>query len=270
MLSRSRKEDNEGENVQAVERALLLLEILARENSAVSITDLAKKSGLKLATVHRLLFTMMNKGFIEQDSSTSEYKLGLRTFEVGNAALSTFDIRSIARAYLKQLHELVNETANLAILDGAEVVYIDQIESTNIVIVKMFARIGSRGPAYCTGTGKVLLADLPVDELRKRLAKVEFFQFTPRTITNIDRLIAVLAKIRQDGYALDFSERDEGVTCVAAPIRNYEGRVMAALSVSGPANRMEPEKIQQKILPAVLETAGFISERMGYRGVSVG
>lgn len=266
-MAHSRK-DGESENVQAVERALTLLEVLAKEENAVAISELARKSGLKLTTVHRLLLTMMHKGFIEQDPLTSKYRLGVKTFEIGNAALSNFDIRTLARAYLKQLNDQVNETTNLAILDGAEVIYIDQIESTNMVIVKMFARVGSRGPAYCTGTGKVLLADLPVDELRRRLAHVEFFQFTPQTITDINQLIVALIQIRQDGFALDFSERDEGVACVAAPIRNYEGRVMAAISVSGPVHRMEKDKIHQTILPAVLEAAGFISEKMGFRGVS--
>ncbi len=268
-MSRSRK-DGHGGNVQAVDRALSLLEILAKENSAVSISELARKSGLKLSTVHRLLVTMMNKSFIAQDPITSHYKLGIRTFEIGNAALSSFDLRNIARPYLKQLTEKVNETTNLAVLDGAEVIYIDQIESTNIVIVKMFARLGSRGPAYCTGTGKVLLADLATDELIKRLNKIEFVRFTPQTLTNIDQLITVLAKIKQDGFALDYSERDEGVTCVAAPIRNYEGRVIAALSVSGPENRMETDRINNEVLPAVREASDSISTRLGYRGRTAG
>lgn len=267
-MSRTRKE-GEGETVQAVTRALSLLEILAREDQPLSISEIAKKSGLKLTTAHRLLNTMMNRGFVEQDQTTLQYRLGIKAFEVGNAALIGNDLRTIARPYLRRLMEQINETTNLAVLDGTEVVYVDQLESTNIVIVKMFARVGSRGPAYCTGTGKVLLAGLQDVELRKRFAKVQFTKFTNRTITNIEDLIEALNQIRRDCYALDYSERDEGVTCVAAPIRNFEGRVYAAISVSGPAPRMTASRIKAEILPAVLLAAAGISERLGYRNVTV-
>ncbi|HEX3044201.1 MAG TPA: IclR family transcriptional regulator [Bacillota bacterium] len=263
-MSRSRK-DGEGETVQAVKRALLLLEILAKEAKSISISELSKKSNLKLTTVHRLLNTMMSREFVEQDETTLQYRLGIKAFEVGNAALATNDLRIAAQTYLKQLAQQVNETTNLAVLDGSEVVYIDQLESTNIVIVKMFARVGNRGPAYCTGTGKVLLADLTPEELRERFTKTQFVKFTPQTITSIDELLTTLAKVKKDGYALDFSERDEGVTCVAAPIRNYENRVCAAISVSGPAGRMTDERIEQSILPAVTRAANEISKRLGFK-----
>jgi len=263
-MGRLRK-DGGGETVQAVTRALSLLEILAKDNTLISISDLAKKSKLKLTTAHRLLFTLMDKGFVEQEETTQKYRLGIKTFEIGNAALAALDLRNISRPYLKELAEKVNETANLAILDNAEVVYIDQVESTNIVIVKMFARIGGRGPAYCTGTGKVLLADLNPDELKRRLSKVTFNKFTDRTITDINELIKVLKDIKKSGYALDFSERDEGVTCIAAPIKNYEGRCQAAISVSGPEPRMSMSRINQEILPVIRDAAWEISRKMGYR-----
>lgn len=263
-MGRSRK-DGEGETVQAVTRALVLLEILAREDRAISLSELARKAQLKPATTHRLLTTMMNRGFIEQDPVSSHYRLGIKTFEIGNAALNVNDLRTISRPFLKSLAQQTNETTNLAILDGAEVVYIDQLESTNIVIVKMFARVGSRGPAYCTGTGKVLLADLPEEELKKRLAQVEFIKFTEHTITDIDELIKVLHQIRKQGFAIDFSERDEGVICIAAPIRNFEKRVQAAISVSAPAQRMDRRRIETEILPLLLKAAQQISERLGFR-----
>lgn len=262
-MGRSRKE-GEGDTVQAVTRALSLLEIMAREESSITISELSRKAKLKLATTHRLLYTMMNRGFIEQDPVSLRYRLGLKAFEIGNAALSVNDLRTVSRPFLKSLAEQINETTNLAILDGVEVVYIDQLESTNAVIVKMFARTGSRGQAYCTGTGKVLLADLGEEELIKRLSKVNFLKFTECTITDIDKLISTLGQIKEDGYALDFSERDEGVTCVAAPIRNFEKRVQAAISVSGPVQRMTQERITGEILPLVLGAARQISVKLGF------
>lgn len=262
-MSRTRK-INGGGTIQSVTRALSLLELLAKETSTISLSELSHKSDLKMATVHRLLTTLMNRGFVEQDSMTLRYRLGIKIFEIGNAALLINDLRSIARPFLKQLSDQVNETINLAVLDGTEVVYIDQMESTNMVIVKMFARIGSRGPAYCTGTGKVLLADLAVDELRKRFSGVEFVKFTESTITDIDRLIEILLKIKKQGYGLDFSERDPGVICIAAPIYNFEGRVQAAISVSAPAQRITDERIEQEILPSLLNISGQISQKLGY------
>ena len=263
-MGRPRKA-GEGDSVQSVSRALTLLEIIAREDSPVTISELAKKAQLKLATTHRLLNTMMNRGFIEQDPVSLRYHLGIKTFEIGNAALNINDLRTISRPFLKSLAQQTNETTNLAILDGAEVVYIDQLESTNIVIVKMFARIGSRGPAYCTGTGKVLLADLPEEELKKRLAKVEFVKFTEHTVTDVNDLINVLNQIKKDGFALDISERDDGVICIAAPIRNFEKRVQAAISLSAPTQRMDQKRIDGEILPLVLQAAQQISERLGFR-----
>jgi DNA-binding IclR family transcriptional regulator len=262
-MSRARKNDG-GETVQSVTRALLLLELLAKETTTVSLSELSQKADLKMTTVHRLLTTLMTKGFVEQDDISLRYQLGIKTFEIGNAALFVNDLRSIARPFLKQLLETTNETINLAILEDTEVIYIDQIESTNIVIVKMFARVGSRGPAYCTGTGKVLLADISNDELRKLFSQVNFVKFTENTITDINQLIIILNKIRNDGYALDFSERDPGVTCVAVPIKNFDGRVQAAISISAPAPRMSTERINQDILPALLNASSHISQKFGF------
>ncbi len=267
-MSRSRKEDG-GQTVQSVTRALMLLELMAKENNTISLSELARKVHLKMATVHRLLNTLMSRGFVEQDKATLRYRLGIKNFEIGNAALMINDLRSMIRPFLKQLAERINETINLAVLDGAEVIYIDQIESTNIVIVKMFARIGSRGPAYCTGTGKVLLADLPIQELRKRLSQIELVKFTEYTITDTEKLIEKLIQIKSDGYALDFSERDLGVTCVAVPVKNFEGRVQAAISVSAPEQRMLMSRIEHEILPTILDIAGQISKQLGYLDTKV-
>ncbi len=262
-MSRARKNDG-GETVQSVTRALFLLELLAEEAAPLSLSELSQKADLKMTTVHRLLTTLMSRGFVEQDNLSLRYQLGVKAFQIGNAALFVNDLRSIARPFLKELLESVNETINLAILEDTEVIYIDQIESTNIVIVKMFARIGSRGPAYCTGTGKVLLADLSDDVVRERFSKVNFVPFTENTVTDVNHLLKALNQIRLDGYALDFSERDSGVTCVAVPIKKFDGRVQAAISVSAPAQRISTERIQQEILPVLKSAADNISQKLGF------
>lgn len=250
--------------MQSVTRALNILEVLARESGPLGLSELVQKSGLKPATAHRLLTTLMARGFAEQDQATQRYRLGLKAFEVGNAALYAIDTRTAARPFLKELVDRLNETANLAILDRGEVVYIDQLESTNIVIVKMFARLGSRGPAHCTGSGKVLLAFLPDEELLPLIDRLPRARFTANTITEPAAFLAELNAIRRQGYALDRGERDEGVCCVAAPIKNHERRVVAAVSVSGPVARMPDELIHREFVPAVTEIAGKISARLGF------
>lgn len=254
-------ENNRGKLVRSVLRAFSLLEILAKENSPLSLSELAKRAGLSVSTAHHLLNTMLNKGFIEQETSTSYYQLGYKAFEVGNSVLAVNNLKKAARPFLNQLVEKVNETANLAILDGAQVLYIDQVESTNMIIVKMFPGVGSRAPAYSTGIGKVLLTDLEEDELRERLSELE----TGATNNQIDNLVIGLARIRRDGYCLDLSEQAEGAVCVAAPIRNFENRVWAGVSVSGPVERMSVYRIKHEILPEVLKAAQGISQKMGFQ-----
>lgn len=265
-MSRSRS-GGENETVQAVVRALTILEVLAEIGVPVTVTELAKRVGLKMTTVHRLLTTLLVRGFVEQDDQTMRYKLGIKAFEIGNSALHSLDVRTIARPYLKELVENVNETVNLALLDNGEVVYIDQLESTNIVIVKMFARIGSRGAAYCTGSGKVLLAGLSDEEFKAHIDRMVLQQFTPNTITDKESLIKEIKKIREQGYAVDNAERDEGVCCIAAPIKNHEGRTVAAISVSGPNTRVNPGHLEP-FITAVTETAKQISKRLGYRQIA--
>lgn len=254
----------EADTVQAVTRALMILEGLAHAGRPVSLSELAQRLGLKLTTAHRLLSTLVACGFAEQEPVTQRYRLGIKALEIGNAALATTDLRTAARPYLRELVDRLNETANLAILDRGEVVYIDQVESTQIVIVKMFARIGSRGPAHCTASGKVLLAGLPDEELAFLLRKMPLERFTERTITDPELLLAELRRIRAQGFALDRGERDEGVFCVAAPVKNHEGKVIAAISLSAPAVRIDEETIHARFVPAVKSVAEAVSARMGF------
>lgn len=249
--------------VQAVERALDLLVILAQQGKPLSVTEAASLAGLKLSTTHRLLNTMLLKGFVEQDPGTSRYKLGVAAIRLGGAAVEHMDIHSITRPYLEKLAAATEETVNLAVLDGGEVVYIDQIPSTRMIIVNMFARVGNRGPAYCTGSGKALLATLPDEELNEIIDHLEFMKFTNETIDNADMLRREIEKIRRDGYALDLGERDEGVRCVAAPIMNRFGRAEAAISVAGPSHRLTNFYLNHELIQLVKNTAMAITQRLG-------
>lgn len=252
--------------MQAVARALDLLSILADKQRALSVTELAEQSELKLTTAHRLLNTMVMKGYVEKDPQNSHYRLGVKALKLARAASTNLDIRRIARPFMERLNEQTQETINLAILDRGEVIYIDQIESTRMVIVKMFARTGNRGPAYCTGSGKALLAYLPPETLDRVISSIQFEKFTSETIDDAEKLKMELEKIRRDGYALDLGERDEGVRCVAAPIFNAEGQVEAAISVAGPSHRLTNFYLNHELIDLVKQTAAQISSALGYKG----
>lgn len=248
--------------VQSVDRSLIILEALADKGKPMALSNLAEEIDLNISTVHRLLNTLRLRGFIEQEEDSGKYYLGLKTFEIGNAAKKNINLISIAKPYMQDLVDQCNETTNLAILDEGEVVYIEQVASTNMV--KMFAQIGSRGPAYCTGTGKCLLAYEDPDKWSELFAKMEFRKFTDNTKVDSEVLRAELKEIRQRGYAIDRGEMEEGVRCVAAPIRNHEGEVIAAVSVSGPSIRLTEKYIEEEVIAAVIEVANQISARLGH------
>ncbi|MGE5372131.1 MAG: IclR family transcriptional regulator [Solirubrobacterales bacterium] len=256
---------DEAKTVQSVERALSIIEALADEGAPMHLGDLANKVDLKPSTAHRLLGTLMTRGFVDQDDQ-SRYKLGMKLYYIGATATYAVDVRKLASPYMRDLLDRYNETVNLAILDRGEVVYVDQLESNNIVVVRMFAKVGSRGPAHCTGSGKALLAGLTDEELAEYLETADLQRFTNDTITDPKVLARELQRVRSDGFALDLCERDEGVRCVAAPIKNHEGRVVAAISVSGPSMRMTTAYINQELISVVTDTARKISEKMGYKG----
>jgi DNA-binding IclR family transcriptional regulator len=252
-----------GNIVQSVERALTLIEVLSDAGEPMAITDIAKAVDLKISTVHRLLATLINKGYVEKESD-SKYRLSLKLLSIGQSSVYPLDLRSKSRPYLEELVERCNETANLSILDGGEVVYIDQVESTNIVLVKMFSTVGTRRQAHCTGSGKVLLAHLPGVELERVLQNMEFTRYTNETITDVDIFKNELERVRQQGYALDMGEREKDMRCVAAPIRKHSGEVIAVISVSGPSTRITSYYLNNELIEIVRDVAGKLSRSLGW------
>ncbi|MGQ9779250.1 MAG: IclR family transcriptional regulator [Bacillota bacterium] len=247
--------------VQAVDRSLAILEAMAREGAPMALGEISAEVELTRSTVHRLLATLMARGFVRQDPISGRYFLGLKALEVGASCLTTLDIRSVARPFLRHLARECGETANLAVLDGLDVVYIDQVEAESMI--KMRARLGSRGPAHCTGAGKVLLAALPEEELQRLLAGRILKRYTARTITAPERLREELRQIRKEGYAVDFGEMEPAIRCAAAPVRNYEGQVICAVSISGPSTRIDGERLRSVLVPAVRRAAQEISRELG-------
>ncbi len=255
--------EKDSKHVQSLERALTIIEVMAAERAPVTVSDLSAKVGLKISTVHRLLSTLCYRGYVEQDSD-NKYLLGLKLLEVGNASLYFSDVRSVSRPYMEELVAKCNETVNLAVLDKNEIVYIDNVESKNLIIVKMFAQIGNRGSVHCTASGKALLSRLSEEKIDEILANTDFERHTNETITDIKHFKKELERVRKEGYALDWGEREEHVRCIAAPILNHEGTVVASISISGPSTRITTIYMKNVLSELVKEHALKISRRLGY------
>ncbi len=252
--------------VQSVERTLRILETLAEWGHPMSLSEISGHLTLKNSTTHRLLKTLIMRGFAQQDPHSGKYKLGIKTFSIGNTALYTLDIRTVARAYLDDLVEQYKETANLAILDNWDVIYIDQVESEKMV--KSIARLGSRCPSHCSAVGKVLLSDFQENELERYFKNYNLEPYTDNTIVSAGLFRYELKSVKRQGYALDLEETEEGIRCVAAPIYNHTGKVAAAIGISGPSNRISLVCLKGELAAAVMNTAREISFLLGCKSIS--
>jgi DNA-binding IclR family transcriptional regulator len=251
--------------VSSVVRALSLLDALAAQGRAIGIAELSKRVRLHVSTVHRLLATLITRGYVRQDPETGKYALGLRTFVLGQAYLEHMDLRRAAQPALQRLAQRTGETANLVAMDREEAVYLDKAESTQSV--RFFSRIGHRAPLYCTAVGKVLVADLPPEEREELLGRLTLTPLTRNTITDLGALRQELDRVAAQGYALDREECEEGASCLAAPLRDHTGRVVAALGISAPTVRLTAAKREQ-LIPLLVEEGRGLSQELGYQGAA--
>ena len=217
--------------VQSVDRAIDLLEAMARSDRPMGVGELAAATGLAQGTAHRLLRTLQARGYVRHDAAR-KYSLGASAFVLGDAAQRS--LARSARPHLTELVRLCGETANLAVLEGDEVVYLAQVPSPHSL--RMFAEVGRHVPAHTTAVGKVLLAAMPPERAMSLLARTGLAPMTPNSITDTDEFLRVLAATRERGWAADEGEQELGVRCAAVPVGKGED-VVAAMSVSGPAER---------------------------------
>jgi DNA-binding IclR family transcriptional regulator len=246
--------------VQSVDRTLDVLEALATRRSATGISELAQIVGLHVSTVHRLLATLVDRGYVRQDPESSRYHLGSRIFTLSSAADIHLDLRLVARPYLERMMRHSGETANLVTASDREVVYLDQVASMHLV--KMFTAPGMRVPFYCTGTGKAILAFKPLDFVESVL-QGPFKRYTPHTHVSRAAIEKELAQIRRLGYSVDNEEMEEGVRCLAVPIFDRRRQVVGALSVSGPTTRMTLERVD-KLASNARAIADELSRQLGF------
>ena len=225
-----------GHVLQSVDRALSILQLLAEESSdGLALTEISRRLGLNQSTCHHLLSTLRVRRFVSQDEESRRYRLGIKAVEVGQAAMQQVDLVRVALPQMEELMASVQENVNLVVLDNDSVVYVAQVPCDRTV--RMFTRIGERAPLHCTGVGKVLLAGLPKEERSDLIDRLELPRFTAATICDGDLLKQELEQVATRGYAMDREEREEDVTCIAAPLRDYSGEVVAGVSISAPSSR---------------------------------
>jgi DNA-binding IclR family transcriptional regulator len=247
--------------VRALMRGLAVLSCFTPERPRHTLLDLSRQVKVPKGTLYRLLESLCAAEFLEQDEMGT-YVLGVKAFEVGSAYLAQLDFPQTARRSLEQLAAASRETASLGVLSHGEVVYVAIERAQREIGIQ--SQVGTRHPAHCTALGKVMLADLPDQEVVRLLEQTGMPARTEYTITSPAAMLAELHAVRQRGYAIDNEERAYGVKCVAAPIRSAEGRVIGAISASGPAFRVTAETLPA-LIAAVTAAATAASRRQGHR-----
>jgi IclR family transcriptional regulator, acetate operon repressor len=255
-----RKPESRDTTVQSVDRAVTILEILARRGEA-GVTEIAAELGVHKSTASRLLTVLERRGLTTQVSDRGRYRLGFRVLLLANATVGHLDLTQLSRPVCERLAGVVGETVNVAILEGDAAINVAQVRGTAAVSTHNW--IGQRTPLHATSSGKVLLAHLSATQ-RARLLGREMDRFTPATISDPAALDDDLVEVVERGWACTVEELEVGLNAVAAPIRSYEGNVIAAVSVSGPSYRLAAESLPD-LARTVVRAADEISDQLGFR-----
>ncbi len=244
----------------SIEKAFKILSVFSENGkSELGVREISKILKINRSTVHRFLSSMEKIGVVEKNEETGKYRLGLKLYEIGNSVPLRKIMVDRARYYLEDLHWYLNETVHFATLKNGEVVYLDKIiADRNFVII---SEVGRRLPAHCTGLGKAMLAFLPESEVRRIIKEKGLKKFTKNTITSSRKFFEELRKIRECGYAIDNEEIEDGLRCIAVPVFNGEGKVIAAVSISGPSSRIN-ESVYDEYSKYVIRTAKLISDEL--------
>ena len=247
--------------VQSIDRVLDIIEILSSVPSGMMLSDIASASGLHISTVHRLLTSLIDRGYARKDRFSGKYCLTLRLFEIGCKVSGAMDLLSLARPWLDELADFAQEVVHLVKWDGTEVVYLYKTVPVPL-LVRMAAYVGGRNPMYCTGVGKAILAYLPEDVVEQIWKASDVHPITENTIVDFNILKKQLAKVRECGVAIDNEENEPGVFCMAAPIFDWQHQPIAAISVSAPIVRMTPQA-QKRVMPKIIQATMEISYQLG-------
>jgi IclR family transcriptional regulator, KDG regulon repressor len=254
--------NQEDQYLSSVKNALRILKSFTMDEPEKKVSDISTSLGLNKSTVSRTMATLASEGFVYKDPETKKYRLGLSLLSLSSIVNSNTDVYRESYPVLSRLVENLGETAHVSVIDKLEVIYLQKVECNHPV--RFLTHVGRRNPPHCTSSGKVLLAYAD-EELVNAVLEQGLEKYTKNTITDPDKFRAHLIEIKKNGYSTSFEEINEGVNSIAAPIYDYRGKVIAALSVVGPKQRISSHKIQgfaKKIIAAAKE----VSDRMGYRG----
>src|SRR5262245_14046067 len=248
--------------VQVLERAVDILQVLSEDSRELTAGEVAERLSLHKSTIHRLLTVLDHHRLIRRNGETGRYSLGLRLFELGTRAVRGLQLRDQAQPHLDRLARETGETVHICVFDSGEMVSLAYAEG--IRSLRMPATVGRRTPAYCSAVGKAVLAFLSEAALDDALARPMRAR-TDKTLITRAALLADLRQVRIRGYAVDNEEIEKGLRCVGAPVWNYSGEVIAAVSVAGPSFRITRSRVPA-IARAVLGMARRLSADLGYRG----
>lgn len=245
--------------LQTAERALIILELLAKES--MTATDIQKKLDLNKSTVHRLMMTLLSRGFVERNDATGIYTIGIKLVEISSIRLNQVELKTEALPYLHQLANKVNMSVQLAIYDEGEAVFIEKVEK--YMSFHMYCQIGKRIPIYCSAVGKSLVLDKTNSEILEILRKTPFEAFTPNTFKTPEEVLSDIMESRFLGYTKDNGEHEENVYCIACPIYDYRGKIVASASITGFSDKIYEEE-GKDVRETLANTCLEISKRLGY------
>ncbi len=249
--------------IQSVERALIILDVLASKSEGMSLAQISEEIGLPKSTVHGLITTLRDYDYVSQSNETGNYKLGIHLFELGSKVQRAFNIRDAAMPVMKKLNKQFGETVHLGAEDNGEVLYLEKIAADSIFSI--MSDVGIRLPMHCSGLGKVLLANKSEAEVKRVISQRGLPALTKRTITTQAKLKEELQRVKKRGYALDDGEIMEGLRCVGAPVRDESGKVLYAISVSGLVKDMYGKRLDE-VINATIQAADEISIALKKRG----
>ena len=232
--------------MMSLARGLLVIQAFSERRLQLSISQLSKRTTLSRASVRRCLHTLSKLGFAGTDDGRSFY-LRPRVLALGHSYLSSMPLATAAQPILEHLSQILHESCSIALLDGTEIVYVARAHVTRIMAIDL--GVGTRLPAFCTSMGRVLLANLPANELESVLPKIEFKRFTDRTVTSVEKLRQVLAAVKREGHAIIDQELELGLRSMAVPVRNPAGRVVAAINVGAHGQRVSIQDMRTRFLP---------------------
>lgn len=248
--------------VQSLDRGLAVIRAFGPDRERLSLSEVAKQTGLTRAATRRFLLTLVKLGYVRNDGR--QFSLRPRVLELGYAYLSGLGMPEVASPHLEELVARVRESSSISVLDGDQIVYVARVATKRIMAVAI--SVGTRFPAHATSMGRVLLAGLPADEFERYLSEADLEPITARTVTDPGHLREIVRETGRQGYAVVDQELEEGLRAIAAPIHGANGAVLAAVNLSAHASRVSMAGMRSDLLPALLETAGRIEEDLRSQG----